>query len=83
MKNNRKPRLLLLPVCWIRGHRPEGESIIETSNPDKHFIRQCGRCGCYIFRSHENEMVVTKAVALQCKASYERAMNFQPPETES
>ena len=82
MRNNRKPRPLLLPVCWIRGHRPEGESIIETKHPDKHFIRQCGRCGRYIFRFDDNEMVLTEATALQYKATYETANNFWPLDTE-
>ena len=83
MKHDRKPRSILTPICWVRGHRPEGESIVQMRCPDSNFIKQCSRCGHYIFRSSIGEMTLTEKVALDAKARYERALAFSPEETEA
>ena len=82
-RKNRKPNRLLTPVCWFRGHRPEGESIIETRSPETYFIKRCGRCGKYIFRTNLGEMTLSKKVALRAKSKYEKALEFPPIETEA
>ena len=76
MKHGIKPRTLLLPVCWFRGHRPEGESIIQTQLLATNYIKRCGRCGRYIFRSSIGEMTLTRKVALDMKARHDKALEF-------
>ena len=83
MKHGSKIRALALPVCWTRGHRPEGESIIDTRLPEVNYIKRCGRCGRYILHTHIGEMTLTEKAALQAKAKHDRAMAFPPIDMEA
>lgn len=62
---DRKPHPILLPVCWARGHAPEGESLIEARTLADSTLRRCGRCGRYILRTSIGEMVLTEKIALE------------------
>lgn len=79
-KQRRIRELLMLPVCTFSGHRPEGESIIQTKLPEVFYIKRCGRCGRYVFHSHYGEMTLSKKIAFAAKARYEQAMDY-PEET--
>lgn len=81
-QKSRKPNRLLAPVCWFRGHRPEGESIIETQSPETNFIKRCNRCGRYILRTRMGEMTLSKKAALRAKSKYEKALEFPTIGTE-
>jgi hypothetical protein len=82
MKHGSKIKALALPVCWARGHRPEGESIIETQSPETNFIKRCSRCGRYILRTRMGEMTLSKKAALRAKSKYEKALEFPTIGTE-
>lgn len=82
-KQRRILELLMRPVCIAKGHRPEGESIIQTRLPEINYIKRCGRCGRYVLHSHIGEMTLTKKIALEAKARYEQAMDYPEEETEA
>jgi len=82
-KQRRIRELLMRPVCIVKGHRPEGDSIIQTQIPEVCYIKRCGRCGRYVFHSHIGEMTLTKKAALEAKARYEQALDYPAEETEA
>ena len=68
--------LIMLPVCGAKGHRLDTPSIIETRTPETNYIKRCGRCGKYVFRSDIGEMTLTEAVALDLKRRHDRALEY-------
>jgi len=82
MKHGINPRALLLPICWAKGHRIEGESIIKARIPAMTYIKRCDRCDRYILHTHIGEMTLAKKAALDLKSRHDRAIAFQAEETE-
>lgn len=69
-------RVLLLPVCWIKGHDLEEESIIQTRNPARSYIRRCRRCGRYEMGITLGTMTISPTDALRAKEAYERSTAY-------
>lgn len=67
-------RALLLPVCWIKGHDLEEESIIKTNLPRVNYIRRCRRCNKYEIGTHMGQLIVSETYALRAKAAYDKSM---------
>lgn len=68
-----KLRGLLQPICWVKGHDLEDESIIQTRLPKVNYIRRCRRCNKYEMGTHMGQLIISEDHALRVKEAYERS----------